>query len=283
MLDVTFTPVVPYLLSRSLGSPNLTRRYRGGVLELAYPAAGHDAHARVWQTADGTLRARIACVAAEAAHDRLRQLLTIGLDTRPFLRMAESDQLLSPLWRRMRAVRPLMLATPEHALIRAVTGQLIRSSDALRIERGIIWRLGTRTDRGLTLPPGAAALAAAHPARLEREGLSPKRSVILTRAAGRLKLDALAADPPDLAERRVRREPGLGEWSLGVLMIYGYGRHEHGICGDLSLVRLARAMGVESDREIVARYGEWQGLASIWLSHHPAAARRPGGALQAAR
>lgn len=282
MLDVTFTPVVPYLLSRSAGSPNLSRRYRGGVLELAYPVAGHDAHARVWQVGDGALRARIDCATPEPAHDRLRQLLAVDLDPRPFLRMADSDPLLAPLRRRMRGVRPLLLATPEHALIRAVTGQLIRSSDALRIERGIIWRLGRRVG-GLTLPPDAETLARSHPARLEREGLSPKRSVILTRAAARLKLDALATDPPDLAERRVRREPGLGEWSLGVLMIYGYGRHEHGICGDLSLVRLARALGVESDREIVSRYGEWQGLASIWLTHHPAAARRPGGTLQAAR
>jgi DNA-3-methyladenine glycosylase II len=283
VLDVTFTPVPPFLLSRSLGSPNLTRRYRGGVLELAYPVAGTDAHARVWQTSDGDLRARIECAQLEAAHDRLRQLLTIGLDPRPFLQIAKADPLLSPLYARMRAVRPLMLATPEHALIRAVTGQLIRSSDALRIERGIIWRLGRRTGRRLTLPPDAATLGRAHPALLEREGLSPKRSVILTRAASRLNLESPATEPADLVERRVRREPGLGEWSLGVLMIYGYGRHEHGICGDLALVRLARALGVESDREIVSRYGEWQGLASIWLSHHPAAARRPGGALQAAR
>jgi 3-methyladenine DNA glycosylase/8-oxoguanine DNA glycosylase len=97
--------------------------------------------------------------------------------------------------------------------------------------------------------------------------------VVLTRAARRLRLRALADDPAERAELRIRREPGLGEWSLGVVMIYGFGRHERGLAGDLALVRLARALGVESDRELLARYGPWQGLASIWLMHHPGAAR----------
>ena len=98
-------------------------------------------------------------------------------------------------------------------------------------------------------------------------------------SAGMIHAHALSAildatdDPAERAELRIRREPGLGEWSVGVVMIYGFGRHERGLAGDLALVRLARALGVESDRELLARYGPWQGLASIWLMHHPGAAR----------
>ena len=59
MLDVTFTPAAPYLLARSIGSPDLSRSFRGSVLQLAYPAGEHDATAHVWQRHDGSLQARI--------------------------------------------------------------------------------------------------------------------------------------------------------------------------------------------------------------------------------
>src|SRR5262249_25010450 len=154
---------------------------------------------------------RIEAADDAAAHDRLREMLAIGLDTRPFLRMAAADPLLAPLVRRLRGLRPLLLSTPVQALIRAVTGQLIRSSEALHIERRINSTLGRRQAR-FALAPAAAPLAAAHPALPERAGLSPKRAVVLTRAARRLKLGALAADDAGIARRRVLREPGLGHW-----------------------------------------------------------------------
>ena len=192
VLDVTFTPAAPYLLARSIGSPDLSRSFRGSVLQLAYPAGEHDATAHVWQRHDGTpagpYRQRrpvpphtTACTGCSA----------VGLDTTPFLRMAADDPLLRPMTSRLRGLRPLMLATPEHALIRAVCGQLIRSSDALAIERRIIRRLGRPCGRFM-LAPAAETLASAHPALLERAGLSPKRAVVLTRAARRLRLEALA-------------------------------------------------------------------------------------------
>jgi len=272
-LEVTFTPPAPYLLSRSIGPPDTTRRYRGGVLELVYPVGGEGvAAARVWQRADATLAARITSSQPEAAHDRLRELLAVGLDTRPFLRTAAADPLLSPMLVRLRGLRPLLLSTPVQALIRAVCGQLIRSAEAIRIERRINYTLGTRHQR-FALSPDAAALAAAHPALLERAGLSPKRSVVLTRAARRLKLEALAGADADAARMRVLREPGLGPWSAGVVLMYGFGRHEQGLTGDLALVRLARALRLDGDRELVERYGPWSGLASVWLTHHPLSRR----------
>ena len=65
---------------------------------------------------------------------------------------------------RLRGLRPLMLATPVHALIRAVCGQLIRSSDALAIERRMVRRLGR--------PCGRFVLARAEdlPGRFLRKG-----------------------------------------------------------------------------------------------------------------
>ena len=51
------------------------------------------------------------------------------------------------------------------------------------------------------------------------------------------------------------------------------GPASQGLAGDLALGRLARALGLESDQELLARYGEWQGLASLWLMQHPLAGR----------
>jgi hypothetical protein len=87
VLDVAFTPAAPYLLARSIGSPDLSRSFRGSVLQLAYPAGEHDATAHVWQRHDGSLRARIDSSDPASAHDRLHRLLGVGLDTTPFLRM----------------------------------------------------------------------------------------------------------------------------------------------------------------------------------------------------
>jgi 3-methyladenine DNA glycosylase/8-oxoguanine DNA glycosylase len=97
--------------------------------------------------------------------------------------------------------------------------------------------------------------------------------VVLTRAARRLRLSHLAGEHADMARRRITREPGLGSWSAGVVMLYGFGRHEQGLAGDLALVRLARALRLESDHALLERYGDWQGLASLWLMHHPLAGR----------
>jgi DNA-3-methyladenine glycosylase II len=244
------------------------------VLDMVFPlAAGGSAWSRVWQGSDGRLHARIEADDHAAAHDRLRAILGVQLDTREFLRMASADPLLAPLVTRLRGLRPMLVSTPAHALLRAVCGQLVRTSDAVRFERRLIAALGA-PERGARLAPDAATLAAAHPAVIERAGLSPRRAVVLTRAAKRLDLDALGTDTAATAVARITREPGLGRWTAGVLMVYGHGRHEQGLVGDLALVRLAEALGAESDRELVEPYGPWQGLASIWLMHHPAGARR---------
>ena len=251
-------------------APDATRRAAGGVLSLVFPTAAGPAAARVWQRPDGTVCARIDAADDGSAHDRLVEMLGLRLDTRPFLAMAGRRSAAGAARRVHARARPILASSPEHALIRAVCGQLIRSSEAARIERRILRELG-RPHQGFVLAPDAATLAAAHPALLEA-GLSPKRAVVLSRAARRLRLDALATEPAQTARLRILREPGLGRWSAGVLMMYGFGRHELGLSGDLGLVRLADALGVEEET-MLDRYGEWQGMASLWLLGHPMAAR----------
>jgi 3-methyladenine DNA glycosylase/8-oxoguanine DNA glycosylase len=76
--------------------------------------------------------------------------------------------------------------------------------------------------------------------------------------------------PTDVAAARIERERGLGPWSAGVVCVYGLGRFERGLVGDLGLIKLCSALRrrwAEADdtRELLEPYGEWAGLASVYL------------------
>jgi 3-methyladenine DNA glycosylase/8-oxoguanine DNA glycosylase len=82
-------------------------------------------------------------------------------------------------------------------------------------------------------------------------------------------LDRFHVPSADLATRLLR-ERGLGPWSLGVVSLEGLGRWDHGLVGDLGLVKLLSALsgrrveGWETE-ELLAPYDEWAGLASVYL------------------
>src|SRR5256884_609631 len=85
----------------------------------------------------------------------------------------------------------------------------------------------------------------------------------LARARPRARRPATAAD-------RLERERGLGPWSVGVVCVEGLGRYERGLVGDLGLVKLCSALRgrwVEpwETAELLEPYGEWAGLASVYL------------------
>ena len=61
-----------------------------------------------------------------------------------------------------------------------------------------------------------------------------------------------------------------GPWSAGVVCLQGLGRYEHGLVGDLGLIKLCAALlgrraEAEDTRRLLEPYGEWAGLASVYL------------------
>ena len=83
-------------------------------------------------------------------------------------------------------------------------------------------------------------------------------------------LERLHDQPTEAIVRRLARERGLGPWSVGVVCLEGLGRYDHGLVGDLGLIKLLRAMrGREVDgaetAELLEPYGEWAGIASVYL------------------
>jgi len=214
--------------------------------------------ASAWQLHDGRIVVRASC---EPAVEQARFMLALDDDTSAFQRAFAHDRLLGPSVRHLRGMRPRRKATVTHALVRAVSGQLIQASRALEIERAIIRACGED-------PPRREDLARLSPARLTACGLTASRASTLTRLARTLDLEGLRTR--DDALLRLRRERGIGPWSVGVVALQGLGRYDAGLVDDLGLVKLLASLRgswpeAGATAELLEPYGEWRGLASVFL------------------
>jgi len=263
MVAADLRPRGPYSLALSArGASDATRTFRDGILNAVVPVGRGVA----WQRPDGVVCLR---ATGEEALDQLRVCLGIDDDHTPFVLRFQRDPLLGTTVRRLRGLRPVRLATVAHALLRALCGQLILASEARAMERRIVRAATDRRD-GLSIPPATADLARFSPAELRRLGLHARRGATLARLTRSIELQRLKDEPTDAVADRLLRERGLGPWSLGVVCLEGLGRFERGLEGDLGLVKLLGAMrgrrvdGWET-AELLEPYGEWAGLASVYL------------------
>jgi 3-methyladenine DNA glycosylase/8-oxoguanine DNA glycosylase len=107
--------------------------------------------------------------------------------------------------------------------------------------------------------------------RLRQLGLHARRAAGLVRICRAIDLERLHGLPTAKAAEYIERERGLGPWSAGVVCLEGLGRYERGLVGDLTLIKLMsrlrgrRVEGYET-AELLAPYGEWAGLASLYLA-----------------
>jgi 3-methyladenine DNA glycosylase/8-oxoguanine DNA glycosylase len=218
------------------------------------------------QQPDGRI---VVAAESEAGVDHVRFALGLDDDHSEFLRRFVDDPLLGETLRRIRGLRPMRTGTVAQALLRAVAGQLIQASRARQIERTVV-RAATPALNGLHAPPTAADLARFSPAELGRLGLGARRAAALIRLCRAIDLERLKAHPTQAVAARLVRERGLGPWSVGVVCIEGLGRYEYGLYRDLALAKLASALWgrwvePEETDELLAPYGEWAGLASVYL------------------
>ncbi|MGZ4314334.1 MAG: DNA-3-methyladenine glycosylase family protein [Gaiellaceae bacterium] len=270
MVEIAVRPRGPYSLALSARlAGDATRRMRDGL----FTARCFGAEARAWQSPDGTVTIRSE---SGAAAEKLRWTLALDDDHSEFLRRIADDPLLGRAAKHLRGLRPVRTATVAHSLLRAVCGQLIDSKTARSLERRVIHALQSRhgpdavPGTGLAEPPTTAALAAVAPYELRRLGLHERRGAAVVRLCRSLELERLHELPTETVVRRIERERGLGPWSAGVVCLEGLGRFEHGLVGDLGLVKLLRALRgrpVEAweTAELLEPYGEWAGLASVYL------------------
>ena len=275
MIEPRLRPRGPYSLRLSTRlAGDACRVVRDGVLTAALDVDGRLEHVHAWQQPDGTVCVR---AASDAAVDQIRFVLALDDDHSPFLARFARDPLLGEATRRLRGFRPPRVPTVAQAVLRALCGQLIQARRARAIERNVVRAATPAVPRvGLHAPPSAAALARFSPAELRSLGLGARRGAALIRLCRSLDLERLRTLPTEAAAERLERERGVGPWSVGVVCLEGLGRTERGLVGDLGLVKLCTALRgrwVEAGEtaELLEPYGEWAGLASVYLL---AAARR---------
>ena len=262
-------PRGPYSLALSTrGAGDTCRRVSGGVLTTLLEIDGRIELAEAGQRSDGTV-----VLHAESASgvEALRFQLALDDDHSAFLEHFARDPLLGRSTRALRGLRPIRLATITHALLRALCGQLITAREARAIEARVIHRVSQReSESGLCAPPTQAQLAALAPAELCRLGLAARRASALVRLCRMIDLERLRGLPLECVLARLERERTIGPWSLGVLCLEGFGGYSYGLSGDLGLVKLCsvlegRWVSEAETSELLARYGEWAGLASLYL------------------
>jgi 3-methyladenine DNA glycosylase/8-oxoguanine DNA glycosylase len=246
-----------------------TRFLRDGLLTLAYEAGGAPALARVVQKPDGRLDASIESADPDEALTRLRFVLAADDDHTEFLSRFRDDQLIGRAVKSLAGMRPIRTATVVHSLLKAVCGQLIEARAARLLEARLV-RLSSPEHEGLRLPPGRETFQRFTRADLARHGLVSRKGSALLRVTKELDLERLHSVSTEVAARRIERERGLGPWSAGMVCLFGLGRYECGLVGDLGLVKLVSAqrgrwVETEETRELLEPYGEWAGLASVYL------------------
>ncbi len=253
-------PCGPFSLALSARlAGDATRPFRGAILRTSFGSA--------WQQPDGLIRIRSE---SEDGIGRMRFILALDDDHSEFLRRFRRDPLVGRTTLHLRGLRPLRTATVAHALLRALCGQLIDSRTARQLERRIV-RAATQACGDLHASPTVADLGRFSAAELRALGLHARRCATLVRICRSVELERLRELPTDAAAVRLERERGLGPWSTGVVCLEGLGRPERGLVGDLGLIKLSRALwgrreveGWET-AELLEPYGEWAGLASVYL------------------
>jgi AraC family transcriptional regulator of adaptative response / DNA-3-methyladenine glycosylase II len=267
-VELAVTPRGPFSLQFSARlSSDATRTFRDGLFTQVLAVEDRVEVARAWQIPDGT----VAIVAeSQAGADRMRWLLALDDDHSDFLRLVRDDPMLGRASRALRGLRPIRVPTVAQALLRAFCGQLIEAKVARRLEQTIIRKLCAAGPDRLHVSPTTRDLAAIAPAQLRAIGLHTRRSAALVRLCRSFELERLHDQPTATIARRLERERGLGPWSVGVVCLEGLGRMDYGLVGDLGLVKLLRVLrgrpveGWET-AELLEPYGEWAGLASMYL------------------
>jgi DNA-3-methyladenine glycosylase II len=264
MVEAVLRAAGPYSLRLTAGSSEWKSRL------------AHGRWAAAQQLQDGRVVVRASC---EEAVEITRFMLALDHDTSEFHRRFAHDPLIGPSVQHLRGMRTRRKATVTHAVIRAVCGQLIQASRALEIERAIIRACGED-------PPSRESLALLSPARLTERGLAASRAATLTRLARSLDLEGLRRRSDALA--RLARERGVGPWTVGVVSLQGLGRYDAGLVDDLGLVKLLASLRRRwpepgATAELLAPYGEWQGLASVFLLQGFKRGLVPGASMDRAR
>jgi len=262
-------PAGPFSLAQSTKhASDATRHLRDGTLTTTLRVGDRVEVGSARQTVDGRVVLR---AETEEGLERLRFIVPVDADHTEFLRRFAGDPLIGEATLQFQGMRQLRTPTVAQALLHAFCGQLIESRTARDLEVRIVRALSPRVgDTTLRAPLTRASFARLAPARLRQLGLHARRAAGLVRICRSVDPERLHSLPTETAAAFIERERGLGPWSAGIVCLEGLGRYERGLVGDLSLIKLMsrmRGRWVEGHEtvELLEPYGEWAGLAGLYL------------------
>ncbi len=270
IVDVTMRPKWPSEPPRSPGPGGLVK-IDGTVVRRAIRVDEEITLAEAaWRGDDVHLRAHATTEhAARAAIDRLRFVLALDDDLEPFHRAHRADPVLGRIVKARPKLRVLRKPEPFEALAWAIIEQLIDTQRAGDIAWTLTHRYGTKHPQGPWCAPTADKFANA--AALEAAGLAPTQSRTLARVAlavARGRLDPAADD-----QRRLAAQPGVGEWTLAHLNLFGRGIYDVPLAKDVGMRNAyARVIGVRTGSvtedefaTFLDRFRPFQGQAAMYL------------------
>jgi len=268
-LERVVRPAGPFTLALcTRHASDATRLLRDGTLTSALRLADRIEVGSARQTVDGRIVLR---AASEEGLEKLRFVLAVDADHTEFLKRFRHDPLIGEATSRFQGLRQLRLPTVAQTLLRAFCGQLIDSRRARQLECIIVRAIEPRIEgTDLHSPPTCGSFARLAPVRLRQLGLHASRAAALVRICRSVELERLHELSTADAAAFIERQRGLGPWSAGVVCLEGLGRYERGLVGDLGLIKLMsrlRGRWVEGHEtvELLAPYGEWAGLAGLYL------------------
>jgi 3-methyladenine DNA glycosylase/8-oxoguanine DNA glycosylase len=223
-----------------------------------------------WRGEDVLLRAHADSeAAARVALAQMRFVLSLDDDLAPFHRTFRSDPLLGRVIKARPRMRFLRKPVPFEALAWAIIEQLIDTQRAGNIAWAFTRAHGLQHPRGPWVAPLPEAFA--NGAALEAAGLAPTQARTLSRVARAVAEGRL--DPGADDQRALAAMPGVGEWTIAHLNLFGRGRYDVPLAKDVGMRNAyARVAGVrtgsvteEEFEAVLNRYRPFQGLAAMYL------------------
>ena len=223
ILDLTVRPPWPSEPPRSAGPGGLTE-IKDGIARRATRVDGEIALAEaVWRGDEVLLRAHAATEdAAREALRRMRFVLSLDDELEPFHRAYRSDPLLGRVIRARPKLRVLRKPEPFEALAWAVIEQLIDTQAAGNIAWTLTRRHGERHPRarGARRRPRSSPT----PPRSRPPASLPRSRA---RSHGSRKPSTTGRSTPAADDqRRLDAIPGVGEWTLAHLNLFGRGLYD---------------------------------------------------------
>jgi DNA-3-methyladenine glycosylase II len=239
METFTLVPRGPFSLAASIKflegfTPASYGGSNDGVLELAFPVEGS------WETVGVRVRQGSAGVTAEIVspetpspglvaevRPQVERILSLDVDGSGFPAVGERDPVVGQLQRRYPGLRPVGFWSPYEAAAWTIIGHRIRITQATGIKARMAKELGEPVIFG-----GREVHAFPAPERLAKLGMFPGlagrkpewlRSVAQTAASGQLDAARLRAMSHEEAMADLKRLPGIGDFSAGLILLRGAG------------------------------------------------------------